>query len=259
MLRTALLMSGLPRFRADTDTLIFNLQNADVIDWYVSFWKHKPAACSEYDAAWQGLSAEEIVAEIHTRLPSNHRIRFFEWVDPAGMPPMPRDYPPFYNIPINCWQQYSILKRVNQAKLQAEKDQGWNYDLIVRGRADAGSDRPLDLKKIYDSIKDEELHMPNNQRQGSLQFCDHWAIGKSKSINALAAVVDQFDTEYQRGCPYNAEIMIGNILSRQGIFWPSTDWNSTLKWQGRNDHTGAGMFYPEEGRWRLEKLNTGKE
>jgi hypothetical protein len=249
--RVALIISGLPRFRADTDTLIYNLQNAEFIDWYISFWKHKPITCSEYDAAWQRLSDRECVAEIRQRLPPTHRIRFFEWVDPNSMPPMPRDYPAFYNYPINCWQQYSILKRVNEARLNFVRVQDWEYDLVVRGRADAGSDRPIDLAELDRSLKPTELHMPNNQRQGPLGFCDHWAVGRPATINALCSVVDQFDIEFQRGCPYNAEYMVGNILSRQGIYWPATTWNSTLKSQGRNDHSGAGMFYPDEGRWKL--------
>lgn len=247
------MMSGLPRFRADTDTLIDNLKNADQIDWYICFWKHKPKTCSEYDAAWQELSEKEIVNEIQQRLPENHRVRFFEWVDPKIMPPMPQDYPAFYNIPVNCWQQYQILQRVNRVRLNFEKYQSWSYDLIVRARADAGSDRAIDLRKLSMSLDDHTLHIPNNQRQGGLQFCDHWAIGKSHSINALAEVVEGFDKEFKSGCPYNAELMIGNILTRKGIRWPPTDWNSTLKSQGRNDHAGIGMFYPDLGRWDLNK------
>lgn len=252
MARVALMMSGLPRFRADTDTLIFNLKNADFIDWYISFWNHKPHAMSEYDTTWQGLSANDAVKEIRRRLPPAHRIRFFEWVDPASMPSMPRDYPEFYNIPVNCWQQYSILYRVNQHRLAAEKEQGWEYDLVVRGRADAGSDREIDLSYLNNTLKDNELHMPNNQRQGPFGFCDHWAIGKPQSINALAEVVRQFDSEFQKGVPYNAEILIGHILSRQGIVWPSTNWDSTLKLQGHLD--SQGTFIPDEGRWVLNSL-----
>ena len=247
------MMSGLPRFRADTDTLIYNLENVDQVDWYICFWKHKPNTCSEYDSNWQKLNEKEIVNEIQSRLPKNHRVRFFEWVDPNIMPTMPQDYPAFYNIPANCWQQYQILQRVNRVRLNFEKHQNWNYDLIVRARADAGCDRSIDLKKLFFSLDDHTLHIPNNQRQGVLQFCDHWAIGKSHAINALAEVVEDFDKEFKKGCPYNAELMIGNILTRKGIKWPPTDWNSTLKSQGKNDYTGMGMFYPELGRWDLNK------
>lgn len=250
MIRAAITVSGLPRFRADTDTLINNLTNAD-IDWYFSFWKHKPTAYSEYDPKWQELSETRIVSEIQSRLGPRHRIRFFEWVHPNSLPPMPRDYPAFYNIPINCYQQYILFNRINNIRKDYERVQAWKYDLLIRGRVDAGSDRPLDLDAIAEFIADNQLHMPNNQRQGPLQFCDHWALGKHKAIDALADAVHDFDTVFQKGCPYNAELMVGTILKDKGIVWPSTTWNSTLKYQGWND-PNTGMWHPDLGRWILK-------
>jgi len=252
--KVCLMMSGLPRFRADTDTLINNLTNFQFADWVVSFWRHKPRALSAYDNAWQGLTEQEAIQEIQSRLPPTHRIRFFEWVNPDSMPSMPRDYPEFYSWPVNCWQQYSIFHRVNQHRLAVEAEQKWKYDLIIRARADAGSDKVIDLGKLWHTLNEKEIHMPNNQRHGNHQFCDHWGISKPNAMTAYADVINHFDTVFNQGIPYNPEIMVGNILHRQGYFWPRTDWNSTLKTQGRTD-PATGIFYPDEGRWSLKKDN----
>lgn len=245
------MMSGLPRFGEDTDSFILNLKESPFIDYYISFWDHHPSAMSAYDVQWQTLSKEQIVEEIQSRLPVNHKIRYFEWLNLNDVPKMPRDYPAFYNIPVNCWQQYIILDRINSIRIKHEKEQKWSYDLIVRGRADAGSSEPIDLTNLDQKLNPLELFIPDNQRQGPYQFCDHWAIGKQPAINALAHSVRQFDEYFMKGVPFNAEHLIGKILTDQNVFWRNSHRLSTLKTSGHYDVKGT--FHQNPGRWALDK------
>lgn len=244
------MMSGLPRFGEDTDSFLYNLVNAPFIDYYISFWNHKPSAMSDYDPRWQQLSVTEITEEIQSRLPDNHKIRHFEWVDVDSVPKMPRDYPPFYNVPLNCWQQYMILDRVNGIRLRQEREQNWQYDLIIRGRADAGVNQRIDLTHLEHRLKPLELYIPDNQRHGPHQFCDHWAIGKQPAINTLAQAVRQFDSYFMKGVPFNAEHLVGQILKDQGVFWTTSHRQSTLKTSGKYDN--KGVFHQNSGRWTLD-------
>jgi hypothetical protein len=244
--RVAVVMTGLPRFGADTDTLILNLKNYRYVDWYICFWQHQPQACSALDARWQGLSVEEISYEISSRLPADHTLKSFHWANERDFEPMPRDYPPFFSYPKNTWQQYQLFRA---QWLTIHQD---HYDLVVRGRADGGMDRPIDLAQLHQSLLASPLTLvtPDNQRQGPHQFCDHMAIGRPTAMDHLARAVELFDSAWEQGVPYNAEILLGNILTAQGVSWPASGWNSTLKSQGANVD---GVFQPRLGRWALDK------
>jgi hypothetical protein len=244
--RVAVVMTGLPRFGADTDSLILHLKNYQYVDWYVSFWQHQPRALSTLDARWQGLSVGEITYEISSRLPAGHILRSFYWANERDFEPMPRDYPPFYSYPINTWQQYQLL-RSQWLSFHPE-----NYDLVVRARADAGMDRPVDLQQLYQFLQTNPLALitPDNQRQGPHQLCDHMAIGLPDTIAKLARAIELFDHTWSQGIPYNAEILLGSILTAQGVSWPASGWNSTLKTQGE---LIEGVFHPNSGRWALDK------
>jgi len=248
--RVALLMNGLPRFGADTDTLVQRLTGYSQIDWYVSFWTHRPDALSDFDSRWQELSDIQLRDTIESRLPLDQTVAYCEWVDPLDLAPIPQDYPEFYSNPKNTWQQYQLLQWNNRVRRAYEANQRVKYDLIIRGRADCGMSHTLDLQEIYDYLVTKNplgLIIPNNQRQGPYQFCDHMAIGLPGAIDCLANVVDSFDSAFRQGIPYNAEIMIGSLLTKMGLNWPATNWESTLKSQGYYD--ANGVFHQDPGRW----------
>ena len=249
--RISLLISGLPRFGASTDTLISGLTNYQIVDWYVAFWKHDPQTMSPHDAKWQSLSAKEMAYEIQSRLPDDQNLRHFTWVKEEEQQPMPRNYPEFYNVPKNCWQQYQILQIVNNIKLKYEQEQGWEYDLVFRGRVDAGPDKSIDMEQLNKTLSESTLYMPANQRQGHYQFSDHWAIGRGNTITKLANAIEYFDKVHQQDIPYNAELMLGTILNSQGIKWPMTDVNSNLKTIGFYDE--QGWFHQDPGQWLLNQ------
>jgi hypothetical protein len=246
MPRVAAIMTGLPRFGADTDTLILNLKNYQYVDWYICFWQHQPQALSALNPKWQDLTVEEISYEISSRLPAGHTLKSFHWANERDFEPMPRDYPPFFSFPKNTWQQYQLL-RAQWLNMHGEA-----YDIIVRGRADGGMDRAIDLVEQWKFLQANPnvLVTPDNQRQGPHQLCDHMAIGLPQTIDRLARAIESFDQAWEQGIPYNAEILLGTILSSQGITWPASGWNSTLKSQGANIN---GKFQPILGRWALDK------
>lgn len=245
----SVMLTGLPRFGKDTDTLIDNIKYADRVRYYVVFWRHNPSTMSWFDPRFSSWSEQEMREFIQTRLPDNHSVQYMEWVDPNDLDPMPRAYPEFYSTPLNCWQQYSLLRHADERRRKIEALIGAGPDVVIRARTDAGMDRPLDFRQLAKILKQDPrlLIMPRNQRQGPGGYCDHMTISRSENITKLAMAVTEFDRAWQTGTPYNAELLLTRILTDKGLIWPMTDWNSTLKTQGHYDQ--QGHWHQDPGRW----------
>lgn len=249
------LLTGLPRFGKDTDSLVLNLTNVETVNWFVVLWRYPkgllPDTLSNLDPAWFDLSESELHDFIQQRLPDNHRLQLTRWVDHDSLEQPPRKFEAFYSNPTNTWGQYSLLRHANQLRHQLEPHLGPKPDIIVRCRADGGMSQPLDMSALAQAcqLDPKLLITPRNQRHGHYQFCDHMAIGSDQAITALANVVTDFDRVNREGIPFNAELLIGHILKSQGLHWPSTEWDSTLKKSGYYD--SLGVWHQLEGRWCL--------
>ena len=220
-MRTALLLSGNPRFSADFDSQIHNLQNSEV-DWYITFWNREFGWDPKLSENWCNLkTAAQVRDKIKPHLPPNHKIKFVEILTPGIFGEIPKEYEPYNSTPKNVWDQYKSL----QYCFQWCQELG-SYDLIIRSRTDVGLSAPIDLKLAYESLLKwwpNAIYIPNNQRYGyPPNFNDQFAIGLPHVMSCYCNAVDEFDSLYKNGIKYNPEYLIQTALSKRNITWPET-------------------------------------
>lgn len=220
-MKTALLLSGNPRFSKDFDSQIENLQNSEV-DWYVVFWRREFGWDPKLSANWCNLqNAWQVKEKLEPHLPKNHRIRFVEVLDPNSIESAPRQYEAFNSTPTNVWQQYKCLQYCDRWRRQLDA-----YDLVIRSRTDLGLSEPIDLKLAFECLLNSNFNLiytPRNQRYGyHPNFNDQFAIGLPHVMQHYCDAVDEFDELYSNGVRYNPEYLLQTSLSKKGIHWPDT-------------------------------------
>lgn len=219
-MKTALLLSGNPRFSVDFDSQIHNLQNSDV-DWYITFWNRTFGWDPKLSQNWCDLkTAAQVRDRLKPHLPPNHKIKFIEILDPNCFEGPPKEYPAFRSTPSNVWQQYKCLQYCDHWRRELG-----SYDLIIRSRTDLGLSEPIDLKLAYESLKKHPtcIYIPNNQRYGyEPNFNDQFAIGLPHVMEIYCDAVDSFNELHESGTEYNPEYLVQTQLMKYGITWPPT-------------------------------------
>lgn len=229
-MKTALLLSGNPRFSQDFDSQLANLQNSD-IDIFIAFWRRPQGVDPKISPNWCDLSdGESIIRKISPHLPANYKIQFADVLDENYFGPLPRHYDSYNSTPLNVWQQYNILKYCDTKRLEFST----RYDLVIRSRPDLGLSESIDLPLAYRTLLPTPniVYTPNNQRYGYVidqpgfdtGFNDQFAIGLPHIMKYYTHVVDQFDRLYDKGVKYNPEYLVQTYLHENKISWPPTSW-----------------------------------
>ena len=162
-MKSALLLSGNPRFSIDFDSQLINLQNSE-IDVFIVLWNRPDGLDPKISPNWCNLEfGDQIITRLKPHLPSWYTIKYAEVVTENQFGPLPYPYPPYNSTPINVWQQYNILKYCNSKR----KEFG-SYDLVIRSRPDLGLNQPIDLNLAYKTLLQYPncIWTPNNQRYG---------------------------------------------------------------------------------------------
>ncbi len=244
-MKTALILSGNPRFSIDFDSQLANLQNSDV-DVYIAFWRRPEGHDPKISPNWCNLeNGEQIVKKLQNELPANFKIRHAEVLDENYFGPLPFNYESFNSTPNNVWQQYNILQYCDRVR---RKDY---YDLVIRSRPDLGLSQPIDLLLAYQTLLSNPnlIFSPNNQRYGYFidhdgcrtGFNDQFAIGLSHVMTLYCNAVDYFHQLYMEGIKYNPEYLVQTLLYKHYITWPPTSWDIVRD---------PGHYVPiEHGKW----------
>jgi hypothetical protein len=223
-MRSALLISGNPRFTENFDLQLQNLQNSD-IDWYITLWRRGESQDNRTSKNWVDVeTAEHARSLIEPHLPSNHVIKHIDLLDPAQYNEMPREYDTRYIPVIFLWQQFISLKICDHAR----RNLGIQYDLVIRSRPDLGLDRPifLDLAKQWLLSNPNTVITPDNQRHGITPFfCDQFAIGLPNIMEKYCDAIDLFDDMYLNGVDYNPERLMQSVLQLHKISYPVCNFN----------------------------------
>ena len=257
-MKVAILISGEFRFCQDFDKQIENYQGFDKIDWFVSAWDRRRSDDRRIPPSWTAQTAKEAKQYLEQRLlgvcDNRHSIADCSIIDAAEVPPMPRDYPPFYIVTsLGCWQQFQSLKMCNQLRVNREAVEG-KYDLVIRSRPDLSLNHVLNLKMISQSLAahPNAILIPKNERRANHpQFSDVYAIGTSDTITTYCNAVDDFDWAFQTGTPWNPEWLMQRVLMHRGLVWPMTDFEVVMRQHGKwiPNNKGYEDWYPEFGRW----------
>jgi hypothetical protein len=247
-MKTALLLSGNPRFSRDFDSQLDNLQNCD-IDIFIVLYQRPPGIDPKISANWCNLqSGDQIIEKLSPYLPSKYTIKHAEVVSESIFGQLPSEYQSHNSTPINVWQQYNILKYCD-----LKRKHFGNYDLVIRSRTDLGLSEPIDLPLAYNTLLRHPkcIWIPNNQRYGypidfgffTTGFNDQFAIGLQSTMEIYTNAVDEFDNLYQTGTKYNPEYLVQTHLFKHGISWPPTSWEIVRD---------PAHYVPiEHGKWEL--------
>lgn len=222
MTKTALILTGNPRFSIDFDSQLNNLQNSD-IELFICFWRRPEGVDPKLSPNWCNLKdGSEVYRRLLPHLPSNFKITSCEVFDDSFAGEIPQNYEPYNSTPINVWQQYRLLKHAYQAVHQL----GY-FDLVIRSRTDLGLSEPIDLQLAHSCLLQTPncIYTPNNQRYGyPPNFNDQFAIGLPHIMEIYCNAVDVFDILYHQGIKYNPEYLLQTHLSNNQIRWPETSW-----------------------------------
>ena len=221
-MKTALILSGNPRFSEDFDSQLENLQNSDVHIFF-AFWRRPEGVDPKLSPNWCNLkTAGEVFDRVTPHLPARFHIYDGEVMDESEIDPPPRDYVSYNSTPVNVWQQYNLLNIAHSWLKLYEP-----YDLVIRSRTDLGLSEPIDLELAHKCLLQTPnvIYTPNNQRYGyGVGFNDQFAIGLPETMNIYVDAVNHFDKLYDDGVKYNPEYLLQTHLQNNGIQWPETSW-----------------------------------
>lgn len=247
--RVAVQLTGLPRLCSETDRLLDCWANYEQIDWYIGFWNHNPKTLTELNTKWSKLDYASLAQEFARRLPKNNHLYFVSWYGPPDLVGMPRNYPTHQNRPENIWSSYKLSQIINLERRARALNQNITYDLIVKARSDAAPNARIDLSRCWSECQknSQVIHTAMNFRDNSYKLCDHVIITKPSVMNIICDAVDNFDYSFSKIGIYDSSSLLGCLLEIQGIKWPDTDWESTLRTKGKIN--SQGIFVPDWGSW----------
>ena len=239
-MKTALLLTGNPRFSIDFDSQLQNLTKSS-IDLYIVLWRREFGSDPKISENWSNLkSAGQVRDKIQAHLPDWYKIKFIEVLDPSAIEDAPKEYAAYLGNPANIWQQYKCLQYCDMWRRELDA-----YDLVIRSRPDIGLSATIDLKLAHKCLlsSPNTIYIPNNQRNGyEPNFNDQFAIGLPHVMSIYADAVDNFDRFYDEGILYNPEYLVQTQLSKHGITWPETSFEIV------RDITHWGPI--EHGKWQ---------
>jgi len=247
-MKTALLLSGQPRFTHDFTLQLEQLVSQEPIDIWCAFWRPEsidlvsdyrtkqwipPTWKYEVDYVWDWISR---------RLPEGATLKNLTFLDPNEYPLGTLTHPEVYCNSHAFWRQYQALKALGLLLTYKE------YDLIIRSRPDMALLTPVDLNQCYQTLlaMPQALIIPDTGRTGR-DFQDQWAVGLPTTMNKYINCVDHFDRAQAAGALWNPEHIVSWVLKDQGIVWPRTGIESALRHSG---HSRNDTFIPNWGVWQ---------
>jgi len=85
-MKTALLLSGNPRFSIDFDSQLQNLQGSEV-DIFIVFWRRPDGVDPKLSPNWCNLrDGSEIIQKLSSHLPANYIIKHAEVITESKLP-----------------------------------------------------------------------------------------------------------------------------------------------------------------------------
>ena len=157
-MRTALLLTGNPRFSVDFESQLHNLQNSD-IEIFIAFWRRPEGVDPKISPNWCNLKdGSDVYKRLVPHLPKNYRITVCEVLNDTDIESIRNEYQPHNSTPINVWQQYKLLQYAHQSVKQLG-----HFDLVIRSRTDLGLSEAIDLKLAHECLgrQPNTIYIPN--------------------------------------------------------------------------------------------------
>ena len=252
-MRAAILIQGEPRFCAEFDLFIANLQGYTQIDWFFYLWKNSPVESDIVGSSghqlvapnWQHIDIEWAINKFKENLPSNHHVAVLKLDDEYQVThsPITENYAT-ETIQSNVWKMWYSQYQVNQLRLMYEEKYNFEYDIVIRGRPDVGLISILDLNivKPYLDQKKNLIITPMNHFAGHGDFiiCDLFGLGNSDNMNIYTDIYNQALTHHSNGVKFHPETMLARHLLLNGIDYRAGSFKVSFRRLGlwKDIHTG---------------------
>lgn len=263
-MKVAVLISGQPRFCAEFDLFLYNLQGYDQIDWFFYMWKeNKPPYAQGYDLvapSWQIINKDWALEKITSYLPSSHHVVNFELDSDEELvfPDVPRN--DGVTNPHATWRMWYSMKQVDMLRQQHEVHTGQKYDLVIKTRPDTGLMSTIDLRMIKQHIDADPslVIQPANKICGyGPVICDLFAITSSDNMSIYTNLVNEAKYYYDQGWFFHPETMLAKYLMEKRLSVRSGTFKIEFRylgvWKdpitGRATQQNVGTYISNYGRW----------
>jgi hypothetical protein len=193
-MKVAILICGQPRFTEDFNNTLGYLKGYTQADWFCYFTGDNRGIPSNKLSSdfWREITDISLAAStLQSMLPTNNFIRAFELSDSEYIE-LPKEPP---GIPTPAYKMWYNLYKVNQLRINYEKEHDIVYDMVVRIRPDAGLVTEVDLNTLTKDITDSVI-TPINKIAGHLhlssdspQMCDCFAIASPKNMDIYCDMI----------------------------------------------------------------------
>jgi hypothetical protein len=227
-MKIAIQISGQPRFNMDFNTLLDTLHDHEV-DCYFHLWSMDSTAHPDLISPTWPKTDAEVYAKISSNLPTNCQIAELKIVPQVDYTAPENLNLTVWSNPVNIWYTYYGIKQANNLRVASGK----HYDLVIKGRPDAGLARMIDYELSLEYLKNNPLTVvtPNDRRFGLAGpvINDLIAFGLPDTITTYCNAVDNFNLYNDQGCPYHGESLLAWHLCANKIEFPETNFNCTFR------------------------------
>jgi len=245
-MKIAVLISGLPRFCQEFDSLI-NLLNDYKVDWYFYLWQK--SFVDHHDAIapnWMNIDIAWAIEKIKSNLPQHHNIADIQLADLDLLQiPDIRAQTPISRL----WPMITARYEVSKLKHQIETKNNFKYDLVINGRND------IIIKNIHlDDIKNQLDQDPSlifvdtHNRHGYIdpRINDLLLISNSKNIDIFCDLVNHVVKYSSEGTSVHSETLVATHFNKNNLTVVYKDFNINFhcagEWRGNR-------YYSNFGRW----------
>jgi hypothetical protein len=222
-MKIAVLLSGQPRLTNDFDIFLNNLVGYDQADWFIYLTNNNKNRGMGHGATiadpWLDYDPEWARDKFVKNLPKNNYIRSFDISDCYS-----KTWPSVTNL-YHChdWMvelvfmmNYNINK-VNQHRLEYQKQTGVEYDVIVKARTDVGLKDTLDITTLMNNP--DTIIMPDKDWYGVGQNTanDQLVFGDSNSMNHFSTLIHHLKEYNLQGLNFHPETLLAYHLRKNNI------------------------------------------
>jgi len=219
-MKIAILLPGQPRFTPGFQDFLSKLKGYDTADWFVYFTNNnvnlttnKPFAI--IPSEWEQFDCEWGQQRVQSMLPDNNFVKYFGISDADQQEFFhPQNVSEVGNVS-HVFKMFYNLHKVDQARKNYERDNQFQYDLVIRTRPELYTLSDIELSLV--EIKDRHIIMPSNDWHGNPAANDQFAIGNSAAMTVYADVHNRLKEYNDHGVLFHPETIVGHNLSANGI------------------------------------------
>jgi hypothetical protein len=256
-LKVAVLVQGEPRFCKEFDLFLENLIGYDQVDWFFYLWKQSnPMQRIQgtdghvlVSDRWQNIDINWAIGKLQNNLPPDHYVAGIELADQHTLPiPVIKRKLGCDNV-ANVWKMWHSQYRVNQMRLDYEKEYDTSYDIVIRTRPDVALLDIIDVRVVKEHLAKNPniVIMPKNTLVGETVervISDLVGISNSQNMTTYSDLINHA-LEYNRlGEDFHPENLLAYHFIQRGLERGIANFNISIRWLGEWKHIHTGEIVP---------------